>query len=141
MPADHTARPMVSLGAMQGVTRGKAADGCNMCLQIMQRSPGIEELRMASSRVGAHGGIALAKGLSTGVSPCLCCSPSLQLHRDGVTVWPSRPYSLQARHCLQTCSNVCLTEPEFGRPRTESPLLAYDPLYQPADAVPHTGWQ
>lgn len=39
--------------------------------QILSRSPVMEDFRMASSRVGPKGGIALAAGLSTG-EKCEC---------------------------------------------------------------------
>ena len=44
-------------------------------LQILQRAPRMADFRMASSRVGAEGGIALAQGLSIGQhTPPLLCS-------------------------------------------------------------------
>ena len=50
-------------------------------LQILQRAPRMADFRMASSRVGAEGGIALAQGLSTGhhtYSFCAVCIYALK---------------------------------------------------------------
>ncbi len=51
--------------------------------QILSRAPVMEDFRMASSRVGAEGGIALAQGLSAGGSPSCnghrCASPILPM--------------------------------------------------------------
>jgi len=37
--------------------------------QVLGRAPAMADFRMASSRVGAEGGIALARGLSAGARP------------------------------------------------------------------------
>ena len=37
--------------------------------QVLGRAPAMADFRMASSRVGAAGGIALARGLSAGARP------------------------------------------------------------------------
>lgn len=44
--------------------------------QILSRAPLMEDFRMASSRVGAEGGIALAQGLSAGDLFISCCIAS-----------------------------------------------------------------
>ena len=55
-----------------GLPNGAWHDGNHMALQILQRAPAMADFRMASSRVGAEGGIALAQGLSAGQHPRRC---------------------------------------------------------------------
>ena len=39
-------------------------------MQVLQKAPRMADFRMASSRVGAEGGAALAEGLAAGRHPC-----------------------------------------------------------------------
>ena len=60
---------MVHTGNLRGMhlfNNMSGDEGAGYIASVLARAPRLEDFKMASSRVGPHGGIALAKGLTAG---------------------------------------------------------------------------